>query len=177
MRDLHLRGLRIRLLRGGVAPRHVNRTLKELRHHFADLEQQALSQGLSQREASAQAAERIGDPELVIDETLARPELRSWAYRWPWGIYGILPVIAMALVIVGSMFAVFWFFGVGPEPLRLERCGRLQEPCTINRGYEPCLRSGQWSWFLSCRASSLAHFVFSPRTDMRRSYGQQSAFF
>ena len=109
MRDLDLRGLRIRLLRGGVAPRHVNRTLKELRHHFADLEQKALSQGLSQLEASAQAAERIGDPELVIDEALSRPELRSWAYRWPWGVYGILPVVTMALVIVGSMFAVFGF--------------------------------------------------------------------
>jgi hypothetical protein len=96
----------MRLLRGGVAPKHVNRTLKELRHHFADLKQKALSEGLSPREAIAQAAEQIGDPKLIIEEALARPELRSWAYRWPWGIYGIFPVVALALVVVGSIFGV-----------------------------------------------------------------------
>ena len=106
MRDLDLRGLRARLLQGGVAPKHVNRTLKELRHHFADLEQKALSEGLSPREAVAQAAQQIGDPELVIEEALARPELKSWAYHWPWVIYGLVPVIALVLVVVGSIFAV-----------------------------------------------------------------------
>lgn len=103
MRDHQFRGLRMRLLRGGVAPKHVDRTLRELRHHCVDLEQQALSEGLSQREAAAFAAERIGDPELIIKEALGRPELKSWAHRWPWGVYGILPVIALALTVVGSI--------------------------------------------------------------------------
>jgi hypothetical protein len=106
MRDLDLRELRVRLLRGGVAPKHVNRTLKELRHHFADLEQKALSEGLSRKEAAARASEQIGDTELVIEEALARPELKSWAYRWPWCIYGGFPPIALALVVVGSIVAV-----------------------------------------------------------------------
>jgi hypothetical protein len=106
MRDLDLRGLRMRLLRGGVAPKHVNRTLKELRHHFADLEQKALSEGLSQTDAAAQAVEQLGDPKLIIEEALARPELRSWAYRWPWVIYGMFPVVALVLAVVGSIFGV-----------------------------------------------------------------------
>jgi hypothetical protein len=106
MRDLDLPGLRMRLLRGGVAPKHVKRTLKELMHHFADLEQKALSEGLSQSDAAAQAAEQLGDPKLIIEEALARPELRSWAYRWPWGIYGIFPVVLLALFVVGSILAV-----------------------------------------------------------------------
>ena len=110
MRDLDLHGLRVRLVRGGVAPRHVNRTLKELRHHFADLEEQALSEGRSATEAAARAAEQIGDPELIIEEALSRPELKSWAYRWPWGIYGIFPVMALALVVVGSVLAVFGLY-------------------------------------------------------------------
>ena len=106
MRDLDLRGLRVRLLRGGVAPKHVNRTLKELRHHFADLERKALSEGSSPTDAAAQAVEYLGDPKLIIEEALARPELRSWAYRWPWGIYGMFPVVALVLTVVGSIFGV-----------------------------------------------------------------------
>jgi len=106
MRDLDLRGLRVHLLRGGVAPKHVNRTLRELQHHFADLEQKARSEGLSRTEAAAQAVEQLGDPKLIIEEALARPELSSWAYRWPWGIYGIFPVLALVLVIVGSILGI-----------------------------------------------------------------------
>jgi len=106
MRDLDLRGLGARLLQGGVAPKHVNRTLKELKHHFADLEQKALSEGLPPRDAVTQAVERLGDPERIIEEVLARPELKSWAYRWPWGIYGIFPVVALALAVVGSIIVV-----------------------------------------------------------------------
>lgn len=112
MRDLELTGLRLRLLRGGVAPKHVNRTLKELRHHFADLEQKALSEGLSQTDAAAQAVKQLGDPELIIEEALARPELRSWAYRWPWVIYGMFPVVALALVVVGSIVVVGSLLGL-----------------------------------------------------------------
>jgi hypothetical protein len=106
MHKLDLPALRMRLLRGGVAPKHVNRTLKELTHHFADLEQKALSEGLSQTAAAARAGEQLGDPKLIIEEALARPELRSLAYRWPWGIYGIFPVIALVLFVVGSIFGV-----------------------------------------------------------------------
>jgi hypothetical protein len=106
MRDLDLVWLRVRLLRGGVARKHVNRTLKELRHHLADLERKAISEGLSQSDAAAQAAEQLGDPQLIIEEALARPELRSWAYRWPWVIYGIFPVVALALTAVGAMLGV-----------------------------------------------------------------------
>jgi len=106
MRDHQFHGLRIRLLRGGVAPKHVNRTLKELRHHFTDLEHKAMSEGLSQSEAAAFATEQIGDPELIVKEALARPELKSWAHRWPWGIYGVLPVIALALTVVGSILVL-----------------------------------------------------------------------
>lgn len=106
MRDLDLSRLRMRLLRGGVAPKHVSRTLKELRHHLADLEQKALSEGFSQTAARARAVERLGDPSLIVDQALARPELRSWAYRWPWAIYGMLPVVALASAVVGSILIV-----------------------------------------------------------------------
>ena len=106
MRDLDLRELRRRLLQGGLAPKHVNRTLKELRHHFADLERNAVSEGLSKADAIARAKEGLGDPELVIEEALSRPELKSWAYRWPWGIYGLIPVAAFSLTVVGLMVGV-----------------------------------------------------------------------
>lgn len=106
MRNPYFRGLRRRLLRGGMAPRHVDRTVKELRHHFDDLEQRALSAGMSPSDAAGQAAERLGDRELIIEEVLARPELKSWADRWPWGIYGIVPVVVLVLAVVGSLLGV-----------------------------------------------------------------------
>ena len=112
MHDLNLRGLRKRLLRGGVAPKHVKRTLKELRYHFADLEQKALAEGSSRKEAATQAAKGIGDPELIIEEALARPELKSWAYRWPCGVYGVLPGILLALTVVGSILVVSTFLAL-----------------------------------------------------------------
>lgn len=103
MHDVDMRTLKVRLLRGGVAPRHVKRTLRELRHHLADLEQCALAAGLSPEKAAAQAREQIGDREQIVQATLARPELKSWAYRCPWAVYGILPAVGLALAIVGSI--------------------------------------------------------------------------
>jgi hypothetical protein len=112
MRDFDFRGLKTRLLRGGVAPKHVRRTLRELRHHYEDLEHRGLAEGLSAEDAAAQAAERLGDQHLIIEEALARPELRSWAFRLPWGIYGVLPVVALALAVVGSFLVCLWLLEI-----------------------------------------------------------------
>ncbi len=100
MHDPQFSELRRHLLRGGVAPKHVKRTIKELRHHFLDLEGKALDEGLPPEDAAAQAAEQLGDQELILEGVLARPELRSWAHRWAWAIYGLGPIILFILAIV-----------------------------------------------------------------------------
>ena len=77
--DFHL--LRERLLRGGVAPKHVRRTIAELRDHHTDLFAEAFSRGCSVEDAEREASIRLGDEDSLAAEVLARPELRSWAHR------------------------------------------------------------------------------------------------
>ena len=92
MRDcIDYRSLATRLLRGGIAPRRVRRLVAELRDHFEDLRNDALADGMTETEAASRATARLGSEQRVASEMLARPELRSWAARWPWAIYGLLP--------------------------------------------------------------------------------------
>ena len=92
MYDRQFRNLRRRLLDGGVAPKHVTRTVKELRHHFADLEENALAEGLLPRDAAIRAEEQLGDQDRIAAEVLARPELRTWNFRWAWALCGLGPI-------------------------------------------------------------------------------------
>ncbi len=112
-----------RLLRGGISPRRVRRIVRELRDHFLDLKSDAVAGGMSEFEAEQWANSRLGTGTEVTDQMLARPELRSWAARWPWAIYALLPPIAMVglvVVLVLGLIAVLpsgesvadpWFAG------------------------------------------------------------------
>jgi hypothetical protein len=70
-----------RLLRGGVAPKYVRRTVTELRDHFSDVKDEALASGLSHDEAEREASSRLGTEDVIVDDILAKPELQSWAAR------------------------------------------------------------------------------------------------
>jgi hypothetical protein len=76
-------GLRLELLRGGVAPGYVKRTILELEEHCEDLERDALAAGLSAEAAARAALARLGNEESIVAAVLARTELRVWSYRWP----------------------------------------------------------------------------------------------
>lgn len=82
-----------RLLKGGVAPKHVRRTISELSDHFADIKAEALLRGLSETEATQEATKRIGSQEAIVADILAKPELKSWAARWPWAVFTLGPVL------------------------------------------------------------------------------------
>lgn len=71
------------LLRGGVSPVYVRRTLLELAEHCADLEQDALARGLPADEAVDAALAALGSEQAIADAVLARPQLKDWAHRWP----------------------------------------------------------------------------------------------
>jgi hypothetical protein len=101
MRDRFDR-IRERLLRGGVAPRHVRRTILELQTHYADLVTELQSNGHSQAEGEAQAAVRLGSDDVLIASVLVRPELRSWSRRWPWLAFAVLPVVGLVAAFVLS---------------------------------------------------------------------------
>src|SRR5262245_66268641 len=76
-------GLRLELLRGGVSPVYVERTILELGEHYEDLERDALGAGLSGDEAAQCARKLLGSEQAIAAAVLGRPELLSWSRRWP----------------------------------------------------------------------------------------------
>jgi len=84
MYEPNLRSLKRTLIRGGVAPVFVTRTLEELGDHYEDLEDEALRAGSSREEAGTDARGRLGQPSAIAAEVLRRPELKTWTFRWPW---------------------------------------------------------------------------------------------
>jgi hypothetical protein len=83
MRDGRLESLRLELLRGGVSPLYVDRTIVELGDHYADLESAALAAGQTPAEAARSAAAALGDQGELVAAILARTELLSFSTRWP----------------------------------------------------------------------------------------------
>jgi len=103
MDDRTLATAAVRLLRDGVAPRHVRRCIEELRAHRADLCTQLRAQGLDADAAAAEADARLGTVDAFCDAMRARPELRGWAARAPWLVFGIAPLLAFALLGTGLL--------------------------------------------------------------------------
>ena len=98
--------LAARLLRGGIAPRRVRRIVGELREHFQDLRSDGMAEGMNDVEAASWASSRLGTEQQVANEMLARLELRSWAARWPWAFYALLPPCLMAALVVLVVLAL-----------------------------------------------------------------------
>lgn len=91
-------GLKLELLRCGVAPLYVERTVLELEEHCEDLERDALAAGFSPEAAARAALARLGNQASIVAAVLARPELRVWSYRWPraaWCLRSAATVIAI----------------------------------------------------------------------------------
>ncbi len=123
--------LRERLLRAGMAPRHVRRYLAELEDHLEDLVEEERSAG----RGVADALCRLGSVEELARAMEGRRELRGWTARAPWVVFGVgglaslsaayliaclilwsgwrlfLPGSASPFVPLGGMAAVY--FGVG----------------------------------------------------------------
>jgi hypothetical protein len=83
MPDTQFEALRLELLRGGVAPVYVERTVVELAEHYADLETAALAAGQSEDEAAQTARATLGDPHAIAAAVLARRELLGFDARYP----------------------------------------------------------------------------------------------
>jgi hypothetical protein len=75
--------LRLELLRGGIAPVYIERTLTELDEHLADLEEAARASGLCAEEAERSARAALGDERAIAAAILQRPELLAWSARHP----------------------------------------------------------------------------------------------
>lgn len=89
--------LRERLLRGGVAPRHVRRYLTELTEHLADLTADEMRAGHDKEQAGAAALARLGTTDDLAEAMLRQPNLRAWSVRAPWAVCALAPLALLAL--------------------------------------------------------------------------------
>jgi len=104
MRELDLSRLQSELLRSGVAPRHVRRTVDELSDHYEDLVEQGLSEGLDSRSARCGAVTMLGEVEVIAQAVRAQPELRSWAFRFPRVAAVVYPLTFVMLLPAAPVF-------------------------------------------------------------------------
>lgn len=108
--------LRERLLRAGVAPRHVRRYLTELREHLEDLIAEEKRVGRDYEAAQRSALTRLGDAESLAKKMIERKEFRSWSHRVPWAVYCLSPLGALIVVNFLSLFLLVFlieFYGSG----------------------------------------------------------------
>jgi len=88
--------LRERLLRAGVAPRHVRRYLAELEDHLADLRADGKREGLSRAEADSAALARLGGIDELSTAMAEKRQFQSWCSKAPWAAFGLVPVALLA---------------------------------------------------------------------------------
>jgi hypothetical protein len=84
-----------RLLRAGIARRHVKRYLTELTDHLADLCAEEESAGREANDAAIAALERLGPTEDLAQAMLAKSELGAWCARVPWVVFSAGPLILL----------------------------------------------------------------------------------
>jgi hypothetical protein len=88
--------LRERLLRSGVAPRHVRRLVAELADHLADLAAEERLAGRNDADAQSAALSRIGGVDELADAMIRQRRFQSWSARAPWAMFGIVPLLLLA---------------------------------------------------------------------------------
>jgi hypothetical protein len=98
MHEPDFQQLQSELLRVGVAPRHVQRTITELREHLDDLVEAALAHGEDPAIARSLAAQQMGDLQEVAIAIRACPELRTWSFRFPRVAVVLYPLTCLVLL-------------------------------------------------------------------------------
>lgn len=104
-----------RLLRDGVAPRHVRRYRRELEDHLADLLAQQNARGYDGEDAMARARALLGSDEELADAMIARPEFRSLAARAPWLVFGIAPPLLVLALLTGVGLLMMGLWALMPS--------------------------------------------------------------
>jgi hypothetical protein len=99
--------LRERLLRAGVAPRHVRRYLAELSDHLADLRAEEERAGRSRADAESAALNRIGQPDDLAKAMIEQRQFQSWCVRAPWAMFGLAPLLLLAGAWFVALF-ILW---------------------------------------------------------------------
>ena len=99
--------LRERLLRAGIAPRHVRRYLTELADHLADLRAEEERAGRSRADAESAALNRLGGADELAKAMMNQRQFQSWCVRAPWAMFGLAPVLLLAGAWFVALF-ILW---------------------------------------------------------------------
>jgi hypothetical protein len=99
--------LRERLLRAGVAPRHVQRYLNELTDHLADLRTEEQRAGRSQADVESAALNRLGTMDELARAMIERRDLQAWSVRAPWATFAVAPIVLLAAAYFIALF-ILW---------------------------------------------------------------------
>lgn len=99
--------LRERLLRAGVAPRHVRRYLRELSDHLADLTAEEERAGRNLADARAAALARLGTIDDLALAMIEQPQFQSWSARVPWLVFTLAPLVFLAATYFIACF-ILW---------------------------------------------------------------------
>jgi hypothetical protein len=99
--------LRERLLRAGVAPRHVRRYLTELAEHLADLTAQEERAGRSRTDAESAAILQLGEIDDLFKAMTGQRQFQSWCVRAPWAMFGLAPLALLAGAWIVALF-ILW---------------------------------------------------------------------
>lgn len=101
--------LRRRLLRAGFSRAYASRAARELQEHWEDMVEEGTRAGLNRGEAEGEASTRIGSPETLISEFVARLEKSSWLGRYPTLGFAMLALILIIVwwVALGSAAAQY----------------------------------------------------------------------
>jgi hypothetical protein len=100
------------LLKGGIAPRHVRRYVRELADHLDDLTAQSCAAGHDREEACALARARLGNDSELAQAMLDQPGMRSWPARLPWLVFLLLPPVLTAVIGL-ALYAAVCSIGYG----------------------------------------------------------------
>lgn len=100
MRSRALRNVSERLLRSGIAPRHVNRYVSELQDHLSDSIAQKQSMGMPLADAEEKALLMLGNDTELVQAMIDRGPARSLAARAPWLAFVLLPIFMLVIVTI-----------------------------------------------------------------------------
>lgn len=99
--------LRERLLKSGVAPRHVRRYLAELSEHLADLQAEEMAVGRNRTDAESAALLRLGTIDELAKAMIDQRQLQAWSARAPWVIFALAPVVLLSMAWFVALF-ILW---------------------------------------------------------------------
>ena len=105
MREPEFQVFAKRLLDAGIAPKHVHRTVNEMRDHYDDLVEAGVDQGLRRAAAQERALDRLGQVDDLVQEMASHPELKGWASRYPRTAIVVYPLACLAVLPAVPVFA------------------------------------------------------------------------